>query len=80
MDTKLNLDKLDSRFILENIQLSQPSEFQNWVLDYRDNFDGEKFTLQIPQTAQNPIKIADGILREKAVEKRDRQLTKVIGA
>ena len=80
MDTKLNLDKLDSRFILENIQLSQPSEFQNWVLDYRDNFDGEKFTLQIPQTAQNPIKIADRILREKAVEKRDRQLTKVIGA
>jgi len=80
LDTKLNLDKLDSRFILENIQLSQPSEFQNWVLDYRDNFDGEKFTLQIPQTAQNPIKIADGILREKAVEKRDRQLTKVIGA
>jgi hypothetical protein len=76
----LNLDKLDSRFILENIQLSQPSEFQNWVLDYRDNFDGEKFTLQIPQTAQNPIKIADRILREKAVEKRDRQLTKVIGA
>jgi len=80
LDTKLNLDKLDSRFILENIQLSQPSEFQNWVLDYRDNFDGEKFTLQIPQTAQNPIKIADRILREKAVEKRDRQLTKVIGA
>lgn len=80
MDTKLNLDKLDSRFILENIQLSQPSEFQNWVLDYRDNFDGEKFTLQIPQTAQNPIKIADRILREKAVEKRDEQLTKVIGA
>jgi len=80
LDTKLNLDKLDSRFILENIQLSQPSEFQNWVLDYRDNFDGEKFTLQIPQTAQNPIKIADRILREKAVEKRDGQLTKVIGA
>jgi hypothetical protein len=76
----LNLDKLDSRFILENIQLSQPSEFQNWVLDYCDNFDGEKFTLQIPQTAQNPIKIADRILREKAAEKRDGQLTKVIGA